>query len=120
MLSAQPVFDLGQLPLKHSKLAMPAGTSRHYRLDQIVGRHFVQTGKVAGLGSTVIRQAIEEILERAPQAPGVALAALPAGFAVTRNESVSEAVKDRTASQEAGQAERRQGHPKRQQQRTGP
>ena len=105
VLSAQPAFDLGQIPLKHYKLAMSAGTSRHYRLDQIVGRHFVQTGKVAGLGPTVMRHAIEEILERAPQAPGVALAAMPADFAVSIHESVSRAIEGRVGSLEAAVAE---------------
>ena len=95
VLSAQPAFDLGQIPLKHYKLAMSAGTSRHYRLDQIVGRHFVQTGKAAGLGPTVTRRAIEEILERAPKAPGTALAAMPADFADGVHVSIAAAIERR-------------------------
>jgi serine/threonine-protein kinase HipA len=74
---------------------MSAGTSRHYRLDQIVGRHFVQTGKAAGLGPTVMRRAIEEILACAPQAPGIALAAMPADFANGVHVSIAAALERR-------------------------
>jgi serine/threonine-protein kinase HipA len=105
VLSAQPAFDLGQIPLMHYKLAMSAGTSRHYRLDEIVGRHFVQTGKAAGLGPTVMRQAIESILACAAQAPDAALAVMPADFAVAIHESVSGAIAKRIGSLEAMFAE---------------
>ena len=56
-------------------------------------------------GPTVMRRAIEEILERAPQAPGVALAAMPADFAMPIHDSVSRAIKSRAGSLEAAVAE---------------
>ena len=52
-----------------------------------------------------MHRAIEEILERAPQAPGVALAAMPADFAMPIHESVSRAIKSRVGSLEAAVAE---------------
>lgn len=81
VLSAQPAFAKRQIPNNKYKLAMSAGKSRHYRVLDIVGRHFVQTGKAAGLGSTLMHKAITEILECAQDAPNNALASMPEDFA---------------------------------------
>ncbi len=43
VLSAQPSLDARQIERKQMKLAMSVGLSRHYRIEEIRGRHFVQT-----------------------------------------------------------------------------
>lgn len=48
---------------------MFVGKSRHYRILEVVGHQFVQTGKAAGLGPTLITKAITDILECAKDAP---------------------------------------------------
>jgi len=48
VLSAQPSLDQHQISRKDMKMAMSVGDSRHYRLDEIESRHFLQTAKQAG------------------------------------------------------------------------
>lgn len=88
VLSAQLAFDKRQIPHNKYKLAMSAGRSRHYRILEIAGRHFVETGKEAGLGSTIIRTAIEEVMETAAKAPDLALAKMPDDFAPGIHDSI--------------------------------
>lgn len=95
VLSAQPAFDKKQIPHKNYKLAMSVGRSRKYRILDIAGRHFVETGKEAGLGPTPVRKAITEILEAAPMALETARAQMPDDFAEAIHDSVSPALRAR-------------------------
>lgn len=88
VLSAQPAFDKRQIPNNKYKLAMSAGKSRHYRILEVVGRHFVQSGKEAGLGPTLMNKAITDILERAKDAPDKALSLMPGDFAQEVHDSI--------------------------------
>jgi serine/threonine-protein kinase HipA len=49
VLTAQPSLDNRQIGRKQMKLAMSVGDSRHYKIDDIKGRHFIQTAERAGL-----------------------------------------------------------------------
>jgi serine/threonine-protein kinase HipA len=73
VLSVQTAVDRGQLNLRSLRLAMSAGTNSHYRVGEVLGRHFVQTAKAAGLRPTLIEKAITDIQEKAERAPDVAL-----------------------------------------------
>ena len=92
VLSAQPAADKGEIAPNRFRLAMSAGTSRHYRMSEIMGRHFVQTGKAAGLGAAAMRTAITELLDRASVAIAEARAEMPAGFADGVHVSVAVAI----------------------------
>lgn len=80
VLTAQPAFDARQIPHKRYRLAMSAGTSPHYRIDDVLGRHFVQSGKATGLGPTLMRRVVDEIREAAESAPNRALSEMPGDF----------------------------------------
>jgi serine/threonine-protein kinase HipA len=95
VLSAQPAADKGQIAQNKFRLAMSAGKNRHYRMSEVMGRHFVQTGKAAGLGASAMRSAIGELLERAPDAVTEARGAMPRGFAEFVHESVAAAIERR-------------------------
>jgi serine/threonine-protein kinase HipA len=95
VLSAQPAADRGQIAPNRFRLAMSAGTNRHYRIGEVMGRHFVQTGKAAGLGRVAMRDAITELLERSADAPETALAAMPNDFAKAIHESIAAAISKR-------------------------
>lgn len=60
ILSAQPSLDQSQIVRKQMKLAMFVGKSRHYRLDDIHGRHFIQTAEKADLPASIAREALDE------------------------------------------------------------
>lgn len=89
VLSAQPAFDQRQIPNNKYKLAMSVGKSRRYRVLDIAGRHFVQTGKAAGVGPALMRQAITDILDAAKDAPTKALAQMPEDFVRGVHDSIS-------------------------------
>ncbi len=95
VLSAQPAFDNRQIPNNKYKLAMSAGNSRHYRVLEIMGRHFVQSGNAAGLGRTLMRQAIETILDNATSATDRARSRMPDDFAHDIHESITAAIAKR-------------------------
>ncbi len=92
VLSVQPVFDRKQITKGKYKLAMSAGKNRHYRIDEIMGRHFIQTAKAANLGPTIINQVISEILGCVPGALDKARAMMPDDFAEEIYESIKAGV----------------------------
>ncbi len=95
ILTAQPALNARQIERKQMKMAMSVGNSRHYRFDQIHGRHFVQTAMRAGLSKKRAMSIIEDIEARAPEAMETAAKALPKGFPMAVVDIVSDAVNDR-------------------------
>lgn len=98
ILTAQPSLIARQIERKQMKLAMAAGDRRHYRVDGIHGRHFVQTGLKAGLSKKRVQTLIEEVAERAPAALEATEAALPDDFPAAIPETVRDAVLARLRS----------------------
>lgn len=101
VLSAQQAFDANQIPRKSYRLAMSVGKSRKYKVLDIAGRHFVETGKEAGLGPTIIREVITSVLESAGEATGKAIAEMPDDFPLEIHESIKLAVESRLGQLEA-------------------
>jgi serine/threonine-protein kinase HipA len=95
VLSAQPAVDRGQIAPNKFRLAMSAGKNRHYRMSEVMGRHFVQTGKAAGLGAIAMRQAITDLLDRAAHAPDQARGQMPDDFAHDIHASIALAIAKR-------------------------
>lgn len=102
VLSAQPALDSWQIDRNRFKLAMSVGDSRKYKVLDIAGHHFVETGKEAGLGPAVMRQVIEEVLDVMRDAANKALEQMPEDFDDGVHESVSRAMQDRRRLLEAG------------------
>jgi serine/threonine-protein kinase HipA len=92
VLTAQPSLDAGQIQRKQMKLAMSEGTNRHYHIDEVLGRHFVQTGAAAGLPKTLIQRCIDEMTDGAQAALNNVERELPKGFPEPIHRSVSNAV----------------------------
>jgi serine/threonine-protein kinase HipA len=65
VLTAQPSLDARQIERKQMKLAMSVGEKRHYRIDEIKGRHFIQTVERAGLPGSLAKSALEEVAKAA-------------------------------------------------------
>lgn len=74
------------------KMAMSVENSRHYRFDQIHGRHFVQTALRAGLSKNRARANGEEVEARACEAVDATATALSATFTLAIANHVSKAV----------------------------
>jgi serine/threonine-protein kinase HipA len=95
VLTAQPSLDGRQIGRKHMRLSMSVGTNRYYRIDEIRGRHFVQTGKAAGLAESVVLATIEKMAETAPRAFEKVEGTLPKDFPPFLHASVSKGVMGR-------------------------
>jgi serine/threonine-protein kinase HipA len=95
VLSAQPSLDAGRIERKRMKLAMSVGANRHYKISEILGRHFVQTGEAAGLPKYLVRDAIEAITDTARDAIDRIENALPADFPEAIHNSVKTAMTTR-------------------------
>lgn len=95
VLSAQPALDAGQIQRKQMKLAMAVGDNRHYRVDQIVPRHFVQTAAKSGMPENAVRPIFDEILRTNDDALTKVIADLPAGIPKQLIRSVTEGFRSR-------------------------
>lgn len=92
VVTAQVALNARQIERKQMRMAMSVGTNRHYRFDQIHGRHFVQTAVRAGLSNKRATGIVEEIVARVPDALDTAASALPAAFPSATVEAVGAAV----------------------------
>ncbi len=95
VLTVQPSLKARQIERKHMKLAMSVGYKRHYKIDEILGRHFLQTGEAAGLSRLLVREALEEMADLADQALEKVESLLPDHFPKGIPRAVGEAIKDR-------------------------
>lgn len=96
VLTAQPSLDAGQIQQKKFKLAMSVGKNRHYLVDNIMPRHFLQTAELAGVGMPLMRTLFEEIADTAVGLIDSVMASLPPGFPEQLIASVSQAIRQRT------------------------
>ena len=88
VMSAQPLYDAKQIRRNEMKFAMAVGNNRHYRLDIIRPRHFVQTAVRHGIPRNDIHQVFAEITERADSALHDVLERLPSDFPEPVTESI--------------------------------
>jgi serine/threonine-protein kinase HipA len=95
VLSAQPSLDANQIQRKQFRLAMSVGKSRHYAMDEILPRHFIQTAEIAGVGAGLVRSIFEDLAENAEQAIEVAIDELPDGFPEAMTNSIRTAMSHR-------------------------
>ncbi|NDW02457.1 HipA domain-containing protein [Salipiger sp. PrR002] len=68
ILSAAPAHAAGALRNAQYQMAMSAGRSRKYRMDQLHPRHFVQSAVDAGCPEFFAREALAELARRAAPA----------------------------------------------------
>ena len=95
VLTAEPSLAERQIQRRQMKLAMSAGNNRHYTLDSIQGRHFLQTAARAGLPKLAAQEALTETIEKAEQALLAVEEQLPPNFPPNIHSAVQRAVKAR-------------------------
>ena len=98
VLTAQPSLDARQIERKQMRLAMFAGSGRHYRIDEIQGRHFIQTADRAGLPGALAAEALDDVARSAGSAMEALAAQLPEEFPVGIHASVLKALEARLRS----------------------
>lgn len=102
VLSAQPSLDARQIERKQIKLAMAVGATNHYRIEEIQGRHFIETGIAAGLSKTTVQTVIEEVAAAADGVMERLADELPSRFPKSIHAAVSKAVLARLRTLSAG------------------
>lgn len=92
VLTAQPGMDRRQIERKHMKLAMSVGNQRHYKIEEIAGRHFWQTAETAGLPGSLADDALQEVARDANRAMKLMEQHLSPGFPEEIHVSVTKAL----------------------------
>jgi serine/threonine-protein kinase HipA len=80
VISAQPSVDAGQIRQNSFRVAMAVGDNRHYRINGIAPRHFLQSAEHAGVGGEIVRSIFGELRETGQKAIARTLDRLPARF----------------------------------------
>jgi serine/threonine-protein kinase HipA len=91
VLSAHPVIgmDRGKIHLGKVKLAMAVrGSENHYLMQQIVLRHWYAMGKRVGLEHALVRDIVEELIDRTKAVIDRVGGQLPAGFPMDVADSI--------------------------------
>jgi len=98
VLTAQPFFEANQIQKKEMKMAMSVGDNNHYRMNDIQGRHFVQTANKANIPDYIAQEALEEIKETSAQVISQIEETLPSDFPAEIHDSVMQGMKSRLNS----------------------
>ena len=80
VLTAQKAVDDGQIRHNRMRLAMSVGDQNHYRINEVVRRHFLETAKKVGLGQDLVESALGKILDQLGGAIEQTKEELPSGF----------------------------------------
>lgn len=102
IVSAQPSLDAKQIRLNKMKLAMAVGSNRHYRIDSISTRNFLQTAKKAGLSRDTALKVIDDLVRRGGPALELVLAGLPRGFPSGIADSIANGFRTRLGQLDRG------------------
>ena len=89
VMSVQPNFDAGQFRQRQLKMAMAVGKNRHYVVNEIMPRHFLQTAAASSMGESIVREIFEELLDRGEAAVSNVGDDLPPDFPEPLLESVT-------------------------------
>lgn len=95
VLTVQPTYDQGQIQRKDFKLAMRFGKSNHYKIENIYGRHILETGVEAGLSKDAVGSLFDELHQDVPKAIEKTIKELPKGFPAALIDSVQGAISNR-------------------------
>jgi serine/threonine-protein kinase HipA len=62
------------------KLAMAIGRNRHYAVDSIMPRHFIESAELADVGGGFVTAIFHELIDQTPEALGRTISKLPKDF----------------------------------------
>ena len=77
------------------RLAMSVGDNRHYVIDTVVPRHFVESAEKAGVPGSVVREQLKELADLAPRAIEIVTKSLPSGFPREISSSIVRGIEQR-------------------------
>ncbi|MEM7072926.1 MAG: type II toxin-antitoxin system HipA family toxin [Pseudomonadota bacterium] len=95
VMTMQQLVDQRQVKRKEFRLAMRMGTSNHYRIDDITGRHIMETGLASGLSQKVVAEIFNQIRTQADAAIARTYADLPGDFPSALLDSIVAGMSER-------------------------
>jgi serine/threonine-protein kinase HipA len=95
VMSLQPAYKANHIKRNRMKLAMSVGDKRHYVLDSILPRHFIQSAAQGGMPARAIEEIMQELVDRVPAAIAAASARLPEDFPKQIRASIVEGLNAR-------------------------
>lgn len=95
IVSAQFAVAAGQIRQNDFKLAIAVGTNRHFVVDRIAPRHFLQTAKAAGIGELSVRAMFDDLHERATKEVEAVMNELPQNFPAQVSDPIYSGIKKR-------------------------
>jgi serine/threonine-protein kinase HipA len=95
VMSGQPARDAGQIQKNKLKLAMAIGEKRHYVVETIMPRHFMQTAKSCGMDERTVHGIFDELKSAISPAFEKVRSELPKNFPQALVQSVERGIRDR-------------------------
>ena len=99
VLSAQKAVDDGQIRQNRMRLAM--AVDEHYRINEVVPRHFLQAAKAAGYGLALAEDVLAEMVPQLEPALENTVANLPTDFPKLLIETVANGLRSRSKTFQA-------------------
>ena len=96
VLSAQKAVNDGQIRQNRMRLAM--AVDGHYRINEVVPRHFLQAAKAAGFGVALAEEVLADVAGCVEGALAETIASLPEGFPSALAEIVADGIRTRAVS----------------------
>jgi serine/threonine-protein kinase HipA len=90
VMSAHPPIKKRQIAYQKAKLAMSVGTNRHYRINEIKIRHWMQTAKETKFPQEKIEQILAEITDTTDEVINKIVKRLPKDFPQEISDSIFE------------------------------
>ena len=95
VMSVQPAVDAGQLRRNQTKFALAVGDNRHYVIQEILPRHFVQTAAKSGIPASVVQTIFDELFQAEEAAISKVMNNLPTGFPDNLVRSIERGMRSR-------------------------
>lgn len=95
ILSAQPVVDSGGFQIQKLKMAMAFGDNRHWKVVELLRRHFEQTARLCKFDLSEMNQIIDEVIAELPAVIERVKSSLPPLFPEKVAESIFNGMYDR-------------------------
>ena len=103
VMSAHPPIARKQIPFQKAKLAMAVGENRHYKIKEIMKRHWLQTAKLAQFPQLEIEKIIAEVVGRCPSVISTIRKSLPPDFPTGISEPILQGMQKLADALEAKQ-----------------
>lgn len=97
IMSTQPNFAAKQLRRKEFRLAMAVGDSRHYPIDEIMPRHFLQCAKATGVAEAPVQEIFTTLVEGTRAAVDRSIMQMPEDFPGDQIEAIANGAIERVS-----------------------